>query len=171
MIWSSCTRFMTHKFKPAEFHAATCCGVKILSPKTRNLFIKSSQIRGLASASCPCFMTHKLKPAEFNATCCRDKFCPHNGFFNTTTQHNVCQEGWEGWGGGGWTCLYILSLLHDMQIQTSWNFTQHFAGIELHVCPCHRILCKPKSNQEMCRCIGSLFYVWPKTCTTKSSPS
>ena len=101
MIWSSCTRFMTHKFKPAEFHAATCCGVKILSPKTRNLFIKSSQIRGLASASCPCFMTHKLKPAEFNATCCRDKFCPHNGFFNTTTQHNVCQEGWEGWGGGG----------------------------------------------------------------------
>jgi len=92
--WSSCTRFMMHKFKPAEFHAATCCGVKILSPKTRNLFIKSSQIRGLASASCPCFMTHKLKPAEFNATCCRDKFCPHNRFFNTTTQHNVCQEGW-----------------------------------------------------------------------------
>ena len=24
MIWSSCTRFMMHKFKPAEFHAATC---------------------------------------------------------------------------------------------------------------------------------------------------
>lgn len=83
-IWSSCTHFMMHKFKPAEFHAATCCGVKILSPKTRNLFIKSSQIRGLASALCPCFTTHKLKPAEFNATCCRDKFCPHNRFFNTT---------------------------------------------------------------------------------------
>ena len=24
MIWSSCTRFMMHKFKPAEFHAAKC---------------------------------------------------------------------------------------------------------------------------------------------------
>ena len=167
MIWSSCTRFMMHKFKPAEFHAATCCGLIILSPKTRNLFIKSSQIRGLASASCPCFMTHKLKPAEFNATCCRDKFCPHNRLLNTKTQHNVCQEGWE-WGG---TCLYILSLLHDTQIQTSWNFTQHVAGIELYVCPCHRILCKPLSNQGMCCCIVSLVYVWPKTCTTKASPS
>lgn len=94
MIWSSCTHFMMHKFKPAEFRAATCCGVKILSPKTRNLFIKSSQIRGLASASCPCFMTHKLKPAEFNETCCRDKFCPHNRFVNTT-------QCLPGKGGGG----------------------------------------------------------------------
>ena len=110
-IWSSCTHFMMHKFKPAEFHAATCCGVKILSPKTRNLFIKSSQIRGLASALCPCFTTHKLKPAEFNATCCRDKFCPHNRFFNTTQ----CLP--ERGGGGTW--LHILSLLHDTQIQTS----------------------------------------------------
>lgn len=33
MIWSSCTRFMMHKFKPAEFHAATCCGVKSCPPK------------------------------------------------------------------------------------------------------------------------------------------
>lgn len=96
MIWSSCTRFMMHKFKPAEFHAATCCGLIILSPKTRNLFIKSSKIRGLASASCPCFMTHKLKPAEFNATCCRDKFCPHNRLLNTTTQQ--CLPGRVGVG-------------------------------------------------------------------------
>ena len=28
MIWSSCTRYMMHKFKPAEFHAAACCGSK-----------------------------------------------------------------------------------------------------------------------------------------------
>lgn len=144
MIWSSCTHFMMHKFKPAEFHAATCCGVKIMSPKTRNLFIKTSQIRGLASASCPCFMTHKLKPAEFNATCCRDKFCPHNRFFNTT---QCLPETGVGETGGTW--LHILSLLHDTQIQTSWNFTQHGAGIELHVCPCHRILCKPMSNMFM----------------------
>lgn len=68
---------------------------KNLAPQNKNLFIKSSQIRGLFSASCPCFMTHKLKPAEFNATCCRDKFWPHHRFFNTTQ----CLPG-RGRGGG-----------------------------------------------------------------------
>ena len=160
MIWSSCTHFMMHKFKPAEFHAATCCGVKILSPKTRNLFIKSSQIRGLASASCHCFMTHKLKPAEFNATCCRDKFCPHNRFFNTT---QCLPE-----TGGDLASHLVPASWHANSNQLKFHPTWCRDRI---TCPCHRILCKPMSNQEMCRCTVSLVYVWPKTCTTKASPS
>ena len=117
-IWSSCTHFMMHKFKPAEFHAATCCGVKILSSKTRNLFIKSSQIRGLASASCPCFTTHKLKPAEFNATCCRDKFCPHNRFFNTTQRL-------PGRGGGlGFTSCPCFMTRKFKPVEISPNMVQ-----------------------------------------------
>ena len=57
---SLCPRFMTHKFKPAEFHA-TCYGERILSPQ-QNFFAKTGMSH---EENCRCNMF----PPHVPATC------------------------------------------------------------------------------------------------------